>query len=174
MSSSGSVYTFRELFEDRWFIPAVAGSIALVVAVMGSLIAWTHDQKISIRPIIDVVRLSVAGTGIDALPISEIAQASNQKPVAFTGYAIGLIDLCKNEAGFSSGFSNAFQKGTAKLLVTQKGTNQLTVANASINQATCKLVASNPTRFEGVSAVFNAQVPSFAGQWIKETYSPVQ
>ena len=174
MKFPASMFSARELWEDKWFASSLLGSIAAAAAVLTVIAVWNYRDKISVRPIAEVVRMDDGdkGTSFEVKPISEITpDQKSAKPVAWAGWAIPLQDLCQaKEGAFSKGFSKAFQNGTAKLVIpaTAGGTGW-TVANANLTANDCAQVKGNE-RSQGIYAVFDAKVPAIADRQVRAVF----
>jgi hypothetical protein len=172
MESSRSTFTTKELLADKWFKMSLLGSIACAASVLAGIAVWNYRDKISVRPIAEVVRLDGdRGTSFEVKPISEItSDQKSEKPIAWTGWAIPLHDLCQTTKGdFSQDFSDEFQKGTAKLVIPASGGTAWTVANADLSANNCAQVTGND-RSQGIYAVFDAKIPAIADRQVKYVF----
>jgi hypothetical protein len=174
MSSSGNSFSLKELWQDKWFPASLGGSIACAGLILAGIALWNYHDKISVRPIAEVVRVDAVDgdPSFDVKPISQITDDKSAKAVAWAGWAIALSDLCKVKGGsFSQGFSNAFQKGTAKLMIPAGVGTQWTVANAELSANDCaNVIASDKSH--GIYAVFDAKIPAISGQQVKAYFVP--
>jgi hypothetical protein len=176
MESSTSMFSMRELREDKWFVRSLLGSIACAGVILTVIAVWNYSSKIPVRPIVDVVRLDDAAKdgSFEVKPISEITsdQKKPTKAVAWTGWTISLRDLCRTKGGaFSKGFSEAFQNRTAKLVIPAAEGVGWTIANADLSAHNCAQVKDNDSS-QGIYAIFDAKIPSIAGRQVKAVFVP--
>jgi hypothetical protein len=175
---SRSVFSFRELWGNGWFLLSLSGSTAVAAGILTATVAHYYSDRILVRPIKEVVRVDHSGSfdvgSFDVKPISEITEVKSEntpRAIAWTGWVIRLSDLCQTKGGaFSSDFSNAFQKGSAKLMVSGTG-GQWTVANANVTADTCTRVNNDEKRSTGVYAIFDSKIPTISDQ-VKATFIP--
>jgi hypothetical protein len=166
MEGSAAFSSVRELLKDRWFVASLVGSTTCAVIILAAVIVWNYQAKIVVRPIAEVVRVDDGGS-VAAKPISEI-RPDNASKNAWTGWAISLFDLCQAK-GFSAGFSDAFQKGAANLVISEG--SGWTVANADLARS-CARVTRDQTRAKGIYAIFDSKIPTIADQQVKATFVP--
>jgi hypothetical protein len=160
-----TAHWFARMFRDmknQWvFLANLVAALGLCVSGLAAFVEWNNRTKLIIHPIEEVIQINNLPQSTDvARPISEIRPQRDRGPQFWHGYEVSLVDFCEStKGGFSDAYSDAFQKGTWKILVPGEEQSESVIANTNLTMETCKKVEKWKANFEQVNLVFDSKIP---------------